>query len=130
MPLLVCRNNVDETVTVYERGGFGGAIVVGIDNTLDRLAEYTYDYEWLAGSRRGNAYMDFVVEVVKAYVDENYNTKPERENTMLLGSSMGGLITFFGGLNHLDTFGMLVPFSPQHNVFLHLQPYPGFIRST
>lgn len=24
---------------------------------------------------------------------------------------MGGLITFFGGLNHLDTFGMLVPFS-------------------
>lgn len=65
-------------------GGFGGAIVVGIDNTLDRLAEYTYDYEWLAGSRRGNAYMDFVVEVVKAYVDENYNTKPERENTMLL----------------------------------------------
>ena len=29
-------------------GGFGGAIVDGIDNTLDRLAEYTYDYEWLA----------------------------------------------------------------------------------
>ncbi len=104
--------NADETVTALMKvGGFGGAIVVDIDNTLDRLAEYTYDYEWLAGSRRGNAYMDFVVEVVKAYVDENYNTKPERENTMLLGSSMGGLITFFGGLNHLDTFGMLVPFS-------------------
>lgn len=104
--------NADETVTALMKvGGFGGAILVGIDNTDDRLAEYTYAYEWLTGPRRGKAYMDFVVDVVKAYVDANYNTKPERENTMLLGSSMGGLITFFGGLNHLDTFGILAAFS-------------------
>ncbi len=49
--------------------------------------------------------MNFIVKVLKPYIDLNYSTKPERKYTALAGSSMGGLITFFGGLENLKTFG-------------------------
>jgi len=103
---------VDETITsLMEIGGFGGAIVVGIDNTADRMAEYTYPYSWLSGTKRGDLYMDFIIDVVMPYVNEHYQTKTGREDTILAGSSMGGLISFFSGLARLDTFGVIVPFS-------------------
>lgn len=103
---------VDETISsLMSVGGFGGAIVVAIDNSADRMAEYTYNYSYLSGTKRGDIFMDFIVEIVKPYVDANYNTKPEREHTAMAGSSMGGLITFFGGLANLETFGILIPFS-------------------
>ena len=103
---------VDEAIaSLMEVGGFSGAIVVAIDNSADRMAEYTYNYPYLSGTKRGDVFMDFITEIVKPYVDANYNTKPEREHTAMAGSSMGGLITFFGGLANLETFGTLIPFS-------------------
>ena len=103
---------VDEAITsLMEVGGFGGAIIVAVDNSADRMAEYTYNYSYLSGTKRGDLFMDFITEIVKPYIDANYNTKTGREHTAMAGSSMGGLITFFGGLANLETFGTLIPFS-------------------
>jgi predicted alpha/beta superfamily hydrolase len=61
-------------------------IVVGINNTPDRMTEYS-------DSPMGRAYARFVVEKVKPLIDKRYRTKPSRENTAVMGSSMGGLIS-------------------------------------
>jgi predicted alpha/beta superfamily hydrolase len=62
-------------------------IVVGIYNSPDRIPEYS-------DSDLGKAYARFVVEKVKPFIDSTYRTKPDRKNTAVMGSSMGGLISF------------------------------------
>ena len=61
-------------------------IIVGINNTPDRMAEYS-------DTPLGRKYAGFVVERVKRLIDSRYRTKPGRENTAVMGSSMGGLIS-------------------------------------
>ncbi len=61
-------------------------IIVGINNTPDRMSEY-------ADTPLGRKYAKFVVERVKPLIDSRYRTKPSRENTAVMGSSMGGLIS-------------------------------------
>ncbi|MBI3586410.1 MAG: histidine kinase [Ignavibacteriales bacterium] len=62
-------------------------IIVGIDNTADRMREYS-------DSDLGKRYADFIVQQVKPMIDKTYRTKPDRENTAVMGSSMGGVISF------------------------------------
>jgi predicted alpha/beta superfamily hydrolase len=62
-------------------------IIVGIYNSPDRIPEYS-------DSDLGKAYARFVVEKVKPLIDSTYRTKPGRQNTAVMGSSMGGLISF------------------------------------
>lgn len=104
---------VDETLNLLFAGGDKGAIVVGIDNGgKERLNEYS---PWLNpkyGGGEGEAYMQFVVETLKPYVDSAFRTLPEREHTALGGSSMGGLISMYGGIKYQDVFGKLFIFSP------------------
>ncbi|HOF43188.1 MAG TPA: alpha/beta hydrolase-fold protein [Bacilli bacterium] len=59
----------------------------------------------------GHEYLNFIVNTVKPYVDSNYNTLTNKENTTIAGSSMGGLISLFGGLEHLDTFSNIISYS-------------------
>lgn len=44
---------------------------------------------------QGDAYLKFIVEEVKPYVDSRYRTLPQREHTMVAGSSYGGLISLY-----------------------------------
>lgn len=108
----------DETVEklISDYPAFEGAIVVGVDNSPQRMGEYVYDHPFLTSAqasipKTGQHYMNFIVDVVKPYVDANYKTKLDRKNTHLAGSSLGGLISLFGGLEHLDTFGSILAFS-------------------
>lgn len=103
---------VDETISgLIAASSFKGAIVVAIDNSTDRMGEYTYNHDYLSGTKHGDVYMKYLVETVKPYVDSHYNTLTTRESTAIGGSSMGGLIAFFGGLAHLETFGQIIALS-------------------
>jgi predicted alpha/beta superfamily hydrolase len=62
-------------------------IVVGIYNSADRMTEYS-------NLAMGKAYGNFVVHVLKPYIDSTYRTLPDRSNTAVMGSSLGGLISF------------------------------------
>ncbi len=39
--------------------------------------------------------MDFIIHDVKPFIDSNYRTMPDRDHTAVIGSSMGGLISFY-----------------------------------
>ena len=52
---------------------------------------------------KGRTYMKWLVSELKPYIDENYRTLPDRQNTILAGSSMGGLMALYGccAFNHV-----------------------------
>ncbi|HEU0052506.1 MAG TPA: alpha/beta hydrolase-fold protein, partial [Longimicrobium sp.] len=84
-----------------------------VDNgQASRMAEYSPWVNARAGGGEGDAYVDFLVKTLKPYVDAHYRTRPERESTGIMGSSMGGLISLYAGLKHPDVFGRVGVFSP------------------
>jgi len=52
-----------------------------------------------------NAYLEFIVNVVKPAVDARYPTDPSREATFIMGSSMGGLISLYALCEYPQIFG-------------------------
>lgn len=64
-----------------------------------RLSEYSpVDFVMDDGEKikgRGRKYMDWLVGTFKPYIDEHLRTLPDRKNTAIGGSSMGGLMTVY-----------------------------------
>ena len=50
--------------------------------------------------------MNFVINVVKPLIDSIYRTKPDREHTGIIGSSLGGLSSLLFVWKHPEVFGM------------------------
>ncbi len=73
-------------------------LIVGIYNTPARQEEYT--------PIRGRAYAEFVLREVMPFIDRQYRTAAGRHNTAVMGSSLGGLISFYLGWWHPQVFGM------------------------
>ena len=88
-------------------------IIVGINNAgKKRLDEYgPWEFDDKSHGGLGIQYGQWVVDYVKPFVDQHYRTKPQREFTMLAGSSMGGIITAYMGSRYPDIFGSLGVFS-------------------
>lgn len=59
----------------------------------------------LQGRPRGDAYLRFLVEELKPAIDERYATLPGRDDTCVMGSSMGGLISVYALLCYPQVFG-------------------------
>ena len=104
---------VDESLNTIAQQGKNVPIVIGIDNGgSDRIDELTPWANTNYGGGNGDAYTRFIVETLKPYVDQNYRTLSDRDNTGIMGSSLGGLISFYAGLEYQDTFGKVGVFSP------------------
>lgn len=84
-------------------------IVVGIYNTSDRMKEYV-------PGEKGTAYMNFVVDRLKPFIDSTYRTKPDRDNTIVGGSSAGGIISFMLVWEHADVFSKAICMSPAFKI--------------
>ncbi|KAB2865733.1 MAG: alpha/beta hydrolase [Anaerolineae bacterium] len=105
---------VDESIEMLaaEYGTDAELIVVGIPNNEQRQQEYNpFDHPRF-GKGRGNDYLRFVVETVKPEIDRQFRTLPDRANTGIAGSSMGGLISLYGYFHRADVFGYTAVFSP------------------
>ncbi len=50
-------------------------------------------------------YLKFLVQEVKPYIDSHYATRPNRANTFVAGSSMGGLISMYAICEYPEVFG-------------------------
>jgi predicted alpha/beta superfamily hydrolase len=106
---------VDETLNDLHDAGYEVPIVVGIDNGgNERINEYTPWQNPQYGGGLGDLYMEFIVETLKPFIDENYRTLPDRENTAIWGSSLGGLISYYGILKYQDIFGKAGIYSPSY----------------
>ncbi len=87
-------------------------IIVGIDHgDSKRMTEYN-PYSSRFGEGEGDAYVDFLVKILKPYIDKRFRTKPEAANTSVAGSSMGGLISFYAVMKYPQVFGSAGVFSP------------------
>jgi len=105
---------VDETMdAAAESGAFREAIVVGPENTSQRIYEYTpTSNSMYSPSGGGDKYLKMLVEELKPKVDAELRTLPSRENTAILGSSLGGLISAYAGTTSTNTFGLIGAMSP------------------
>lgn len=107
---------IDESLDELARDKQFNIIVVGIDNGGDgnRLHELSPWENKEYGKAEGEEYAEFIVKTLKPYIDEHYRTLPERENTAIFGSSMGGLISHYLAFNYPDIFGKVGIFSPSY----------------
>ncbi|MCF8405542.1 MAG: T9SS type A sorting domain-containing protein [Bacteroidales bacterium] len=106
---------VDETLNDLFDLGYKVPIVVGIDNGgTERINEYTPWVNPGYGGGQGALYIDFIVETLKPYIDENYRTAPGRESTAIWGSSLGGLISHYGAMKFQNVFSKAGIYSPSY----------------
>ena len=103
---------IDETLDSLSATGKPECIVVGIDNGPQRLNEYNpYDNERY-GKGEGAAYTAFLVKTLKPFIDKKYRTQKDKAGTMIAGSSLGALISYYAMLAYPEVFGKAGIFSP------------------
>lgn len=94
-------------------------IVVGVECNHEgnrRIVEYSpmsFENATLGKIRgKGNVYMNWLVNTLKPYIDANYRTLSDRTNTILAGSSMGGLMALYGACVYNHVFQRAACLSP------------------
>ena len=121
---------VDETIeSLLTKSVIRDVIVVAIDNNpLLRHAEYfpqkpfeKFDKFYqdslinqvkrygsnslFGGPIQSDNYLKFIVKELKPYIDLHYSTKTNSDNTFIMGSSMGGLISIYAICEYPEIFG-------------------------
>lgn len=111
---------VDEAMErLIAAGEVRPAIVVGVWNTSDRYLDYGPSepirslrpdaraqlIEAYGGEPVSDAYLRFLVEVLKPRIDAEYRTLAGPADTAVMGSSMGGLISLYAAGEHPEVFG-------------------------
>ena len=82
-------------------------ILVGINNSPARFAEYCgrHDSSLTKTNTEFENYASFIIQELKPRIDSDYRTRPEPENTGLMGSSMGGICSVVMAWEHPEVFG-------------------------
>ncbi len=113
---------IDETMTrLVAEGKVRPAIVVAVWNTPRRMQEYMPakalaspgdsvpsgipGVPAFAGPILSDAYLRFLVEELKPFIDRTYRTRPGPIDTFIMGSSMGGLISAYAVTEYPQVFG-------------------------
>lgn len=89
-------------------------IIVGVDHAgPNRADEYTpVRSEKHGGGGRADEYGTLLIDELKPVIDGRFRTLPDRDNTMIGGSSLGGLISLHLALTRPDVFGAAAVMSP------------------
>jgi predicted alpha/beta superfamily hydrolase len=105
---------VGETATaLIDSARIPPLIIVGIHNTgMSRLQEYTQTHDRRRGGGSAPAYGHLIVRELKPFVDARYRTLPDAAHTGIGGSSLGGLVSLYLGLEYPDVFSRLAVMSP------------------
>ena len=86
-------------------------IIIGIEcnhegnQRLEEFSPYSFDDPYVGMIYgKGDLLMDWVVDELKPWIDQQYRTKKGRQDTGVMGSSMGGLMSLYTILHHHKTF--------------------------
>lgn len=119
---------IDETLSRLSKDGqIKETIVVGIWSNVLRFVEFgphkAFDIahkKKLKSTKSINdksaysdRYLKFIVAELKPFIDKNYQTKSDRQNTFMMGSSMGGLMSLYALGEYPKVFGGVASLSTQ-----------------
>ena len=83
------------------------------NNRLEEYCPFTCEDPNLGRIRgRGRATMEWFIRDFKPMIDANLRTLPDRANTLIAGSSMGGLMSLYALLQYNDTYSRAAALSP------------------
>jgi hypothetical protein len=109
----------DEALEKLALDGFEAIAVAVANHGDDRMHEYNpwrSKVDWRgrphAMGGKGDAYLEWLVGVVKPLVDRSFPTRAERVATGIIGSSMGGLISLYAMFAQRAVFGLAGVMSP------------------
>lgn len=74
-------------------------------HSLSKMRQARLTRRAMSGKALGDEYLRFLVNEVKPYIDSNYSTYSDRANTIIMGSSMGGLISLYALCEYPEVFG-------------------------
>lgn len=113
---------VDEILEKRILDGKQSYIVVGIDSREtdqgrmeEMLPSSNNLFEEVSGAglnAYGDILGDWIVNTLKEEIDKLFNTLPDKKNTIIIGSSMGGLFAFYMGIKYKNIFDLAGCFSP------------------
>lgn len=104
---------IDKSMAKLAEKGLSDLIIIAIDHgEEERINEYLPYYHPRFGEGKGNFYIQFMIEKLIPYINKNFRTRTDFENTAIGGSSMGGLISLHAGLSNPGIFGKMMIFSP------------------
>ncbi|MBT8390722.1 MAG: histidine kinase [Ignavibacteriaceae bacterium] len=97
---------LDETVdSLIRKKLIEDIIIVGIYNSSERSSEYSEN-------DTGYAYINFIIDSLKPFIDARYRTLTGKENTAVGGSSLAGLISFMMVWEFSNYFSKAICISP------------------
>ena len=110
--------SLDPTVeALTRRGEIPEIIIVAIDNTPDRFAEYTPEYGSVGGVQgRGGEFLSRLRDELLPEIARRYRVLEGPDHTAHLGSSLGGLLGYLAANEFQDTWGAVGAVSPSFQV--------------
>lgn len=132
---------LDQTLSDLANEGVGPAIVVAISSAADRSREYNSEtvHGFLPdhikdvversceGELISGAYLKFIVEELKPFIDANFDTVKGPEGTFMLGSSMGGVIAIEALAVYPDVFSRAAALSAHMFLIGPASQVEGFV---
>lgn len=118
---------IDEVLgKLIDQGRARDTIVVGIWSNGNRLKEFAPEKAFALVNDRNaksnkyimppgtgsDSYLKFIVSELKPFIDRNFSTLSDRENTFVMGSSMGGLMALYTISEYPEVFGGAACVSP------------------
>jgi predicted alpha/beta superfamily hydrolase len=97
---------VDERLdALIGAGAADEVIAVGAYNTADRIYEYTPCCDATYGGGGADGYERFLIDTVKPLIDQTFRTRTGAAATAIMGSSLGGLVSFYIARRNPAVFG-------------------------
>ena len=120
---------VDEVLNQHSKSPAFEMVVVGIDNGHEkRMNELSPWENEKYGEAEGDKYMAFIINQIKPFIDSTYRTLPNRENTAIMGSSMGGLVSHYAICEYPEVFSKAGILSPSYwysdEVYEYVRKHP------
>ncbi|WP_224489366.1 alpha/beta hydrolase [Robertkochia flava] len=102
---------VDETIDSLNLEYIIVGIEHGNEKRIDELTPYSHP-EYKGGN--GKLYSEIIVNTLKPEIERRYPALPDRENTIIAGSSLGGLISHYMLFTYPEVFSKAIIFSPSY----------------
>lgn len=102
---------------LVEEGAIPEIILVGVDNSPDRFAEYIPDWGTLGETQgRGTEFLGMIRDELLPELETRYRLLPGPEDRAHIGSSLGGLLGWEAAHEFRDTFGTVAALSPSFQI--------------